>query len=202
MGLWSRSLLAVYDLDDLAALDVPWWTFEASDRVNAFLESRGGARVFEWGSGSSTLWLSKRAGHVVSVEHDGGWAEQVSALVPSTVDLRFVPAVPWDGCGSRVSSSRRGFEDRDFSSYVAEVEAVGGKFDLIVVDGRAREACLDRAVGHLTYGGILVVDNVERERYRRAIAGLGSRVEVEWTKGLTPCLPYPTQTALIRSTQS
>ena len=32
IGLWSRSLLAVYDLDDLAALDVPWWTFEAAER--------------------------------------------------------------------------------------------------------------------------------------------------------------------------
>ena len=158
--------------------------------------------MFEWGSGSSTLWLSKRAGHVVSVEHDGGWAEHVTGLVPSTVDLRCVPAAPWDGRASRASSSRRGFEDLDFSSYVAEVEAVGGTFDLIVVDGRAREACLNRAVGHLNDGGILVMDNVERERYRRAISGLGSRVEVEWTKGLTPCLPYPTQTALIRSIQS
>ena len=51
-----------------------------------------------------------------------------------------------------------------------------------------------------------MVDNVDRARYRTAIAELadrltdrrGSRVEVTWTRGLTPSLPYPTRTALLR----
>ena len=38
--LWVRSWLSVYDLEDLLAFDVPWWTFEAADRVEAFLAER------------------------------------------------------------------------------------------------------------------------------------------------------------------
>ena len=55
-GLWLRSLLSIYDLEDLLRHDVPWWTFDASDRVAGFLAERPGARVFEWGSGASTVW--------------------------------------------------------------------------------------------------------------------------------------------------
>jgi len=39
---------------------------------------------------------------------------------------------------------------------------------------------------------------VDRERYRDAIAAAPVAVEVEWTRGLTPALPYPTRTALVR----
>ena len=69
-GLWFRSLLSIYDLEDLLPYDVPWWTFQASDQVEAVLAGQPEARVFEWGSGASTAWLSRRAGSVTSVEHD------------------------------------------------------------------------------------------------------------------------------------
>ena len=32
-GLWVRSWFAVYDLDEMARLKVPWWTFDAADVV-------------------------------------------------------------------------------------------------------------------------------------------------------------------------
>jgi len=31
--LWIKSLLSIYDLDDLAALDLPWCTFEWKEKV-------------------------------------------------------------------------------------------------------------------------------------------------------------------------
>lgn len=75
VSCWSRSLLSIHDLPDLVSLDVPWWTFDAADAVEGFLASRPAARVFEWGSGASTVWLAKRSGCVVSIEHDAAWAE-------------------------------------------------------------------------------------------------------------------------------
>ena len=197
-GLWLRSLLSIHDLHELLRYDVPWWTFEAADQVDQFLASRPGARVFEWGSGASTVWLSRRAASVVSVEHDPHWADLVEPVLPDNVTVRVVEPVPASGAPGQQLSEKPGFAGLDFSSYVAAVDDVDGGFDLVVVDGRARGACFDRAVSRLAPGGVLVFDNVDRERYRSAIATSPVPVEVEWTRGLTPALPYPTRTALVR----
>ena len=120
------------------------------------------------------------------------------------VTLHVVPPVP--GPEPRTPSGKRGFAGLDFTDYVQAADDLAGSFDLVVVDGRAREACLTRAADRLAPEGLVVVDNVDRARYRAAIAELaarltdrrGSRVEVTWTRGLTPSLPYPTRTALLR----
>lgn len=197
VGMWARSLLAVYDLDDLRQLDVPWWTLESAAKVAGFLEARPGARVFEWGSGSSTFWLSRRAASVVSVEHDPEWAAQMQVIAPANAQIILVTPVRPAGPGA-VTSRKPGFEGLDFADYVAQIDKIDGEFDLIVIDGRAREACLQRAVPRLAPGGVIVFDNVDRQRYREAIGNFGDRLGTLTTRGLTPCLPYPTRTALIR----
>jgi len=69
---------AIDGIDALIRLDVPWWTYDAIDKVEAFLSDRPGARVFEWGCGASTVWLVKRADSVVSIDHDAPWVEFVA----------------------------------------------------------------------------------------------------------------------------
>jgi hypothetical protein len=199
-GTWARSLLSIYDVPELAALDVPWWTFDAAALVDAFLAGRRQARVFEWGSGASTLWLARRSASVVAVEHDPLWAAEVRSLLPGSaaVDLRTVPAAPARGVPGEVRSQKPGATQLDFRAYVDIIDEVGGTFDVIVVDGRAREECLLRAMPHLAVDGLLVLDNVERRRYRDALRSLTPAPAVQWTRGLTPGLPYPTGTALIR----
>ena len=197
-GLWLRSLLSIYDLHDLLRYDVPWWTFEAADRVAGFLATRPQARVFEWGSGASTVWLSRRAGSVTSIEHDAEWAEMVAPVLPGNAVVRVVPPVPAVGDPDEELSRKPGFAGLDFADYVAAVDDTDGTFDLVVVDGRARNACFHRALSRLAPGGVLVFDNVDRQRYRDAIASSPISVEVDWTRGLTPALPYPTRTALVR----
>ncbi|WP_447646672.1 class I SAM-dependent methyltransferase [Nocardioides zeae] len=202
-GLWVRSWLSIYDLDELVRHDVPWWTFDSADRVEEFLRGRPGARALEWGSGASTVWLAARCAAVVSIEHDVDWAASVRPALPPNAELRVVPPVDARTRLTRdvVPSAKPGFADLDFADYVAEVDRVAGPFDLVVVDGRAREACLERAVGRVARGGLVVVDNVDRARYRDAIARveqrLGGRARVTWTRGRTPTLPYPTRTALL-----
>ena len=195
-GRWVRSLLAIYDVRELVALDTPWWTFQAADLVDAHLAERPGARVFEWGSGASTAWLSRRASEVLAVEHDASWADQVRPLAGDGVRVLTVPPVP-AARGTGVSSQKPGFEGLDFTDYVGAIDLQPGVFDLIVIDGRAREACLRSAISHLADDGLIVFDNVDRRRYRDAMSAQPG-VEVRWTRGLTPSLPYPTRTALLR----
>ena len=85
----------------------------------------------------------------------------------------------------------------DFSRYVEQIDVVGGTFDLVVVDGRAREACLTAALPHLADNGLIVFDNSMRRRYRTAIAS--APVTEQEYRGLTPTLPYPDQTSLLRT---
>lgn len=193
-ALWLRSLLAIYDLRDLARLDVPWWTFKAADEVSEFLTSRPDARVLEWGAGASTLWLARRAAEVTAIEHDPTWGADVESLAQGNVTVLVQPPEP--SSAPTVPSAKPGFDGLDFSRYVQRIHEVGGHFDLIVIDGRAREACLTEAVAHLAPGGLIVFDNVDRQRYLDAMAA-ATELAVTITRGLTPCLPYPTRTALL-----
>lgn len=199
MLLWLRTWLSIYDLADLSRFDVPWWTFEAADAVEEFLRERPDARVFEWGAGASTLWLARRTGSVTSVEHDLEWAAKLEPLLPDNATVRLV--TPRGTDAPVVGSARPGCEELDFGAYVDAIDDEPGSFDLIVIDGRAREACLEAALGRLADGGLVVFDNVERERYRAAL-DRHPELAVRWTGGRTPALPYPSRTALVSADQA
>jgi predicted O-methyltransferase YrrM len=195
-ALWVRSLLSVMDFEDFTKLDLPWWTFAASKQVSDFLSQRPEARVLEWGSGSSTVWLAKRSASVTSIESDAGWAQMVSASVPEYVAI-VTPPVPAATAATLTRSKRWGYRSLDFTSYVSAIDSVPGFFDLIVIDGRAREACFDRALPRLNSGGLIVFDNSNRRRYRRALRRHREDIAVTLSTGLTPILPWPSTTALV-----
>jgi predicted O-methyltransferase YrrM len=195
---WAYSLTKVHDSLALAALDVPWWTYGAIAAVMSWFADRSGrpTRVFEYGSGASTLWLARRASEVHSVEHHRGFGDMMAAELRQFdhVTLRIVePAVSEHPV---VASAKEGHQGLDFAEYVAAINSVPGDFDLVVVDGRAREACLSAAQCRLAPGGIVVFDNSRRRRYREAIRASGM-LERRFP-GLTPTLPYPEQTSILQ----
>ena len=192
-NLWLRSLFAIYDFDDLSRLDLPWWTFDAVREVDSFLQARPDARVFEWGSGASTLWLSKRAGQVTSVEHDGEWHQMVQGRLEGVENVTLRHVAMQDA--GRVGSRKAGFAGQHFDRYVHAIRDLSGEFDLIVIDGRAREACLREAKARLAPGGIILVDDFKRRRYREAAEQSG--LKIRRLDGLAVCLPLPDSTALL-----
>ncbi|MFA4945157.1 MAG: hypothetical protein WC789_10715 [Lentisphaeria bacterium] len=102
--------------------------------------------VFEWGCGESTDYYVRRcgAGRVVSVEHDPAWAERTQVAVPGS-SVRCIPLGP---------------------EYVAAVQAGSRPYDMIVIDGRMRVPCGFAALSRVRDGGIILLDNSERKRYR------------------------------------
>lgn len=196
---WLRSLFSIYDSPDMVTLDVPWWTYTSIDSVEPFLAARDGqARVFEYGSGASTVWLAKRAAQVISVEHDEAFWQSMQFVFAehTNVDVLLVPPIPARGAAGEVRSERAGYEHCDFSAYVSAIERSEGMFDLVIVDGRARNACLAAAVPRLAPGGMIVFDNSNRRRYRQAINSSGLDVAV--CRGFAPALPYPSETTLLK----
>jgi hypothetical protein len=196
---WAYSLTRAHDSLGIARLDVPWWTYGAIDAVEAWLGARtSNVRAFEWGSGASTIWLARRVAELHSVEHHAGFGamiqQQLATEGQTWATLTIVEPEPTDA--PVIGSAKEGHGRLDFSRYVEHIDAVGGTFQLVVVDGRAREACLTAALPHLADDGLIVFDNSMRRRYRAAIAS--APVVEQPYRGLTPTLPYPDQTSLLR----
>ena len=198
-AFWLGSQFAIHDAAALARLDVPWWTFPAIDAVERWIAARNGdVRVFEYGSGASTVWLARRAARVVSVEHDVGFAKIAAPMLAlPNVELRVIEPVR-GGARTRAPSGRRGYEDADFSAYVDSIAAGAARYDVVIIDGRARAACLDRAWDCLDAGGLVVFDNSNRQRYQAALGRVGGHVTRY--RGWAPALPYPSETTLIEKT--
>lgn len=195
-----RTLFAIHNVGDLAAMDVAWWSYPAMERVEKFLADRPEARVFEFGAGASTVWLSRRAGAVTSVEHDTAFVGYVRDLVDGIPNVTLHAVAPTPASeDTTVRSGRHGHRHLDFGDYVGTIDTVGaeaGPFDLVVVDGRARVEAFQRALDHLAPGGLVVFDNIKRKRYWDVLTVMpGLRIEL--CKGATPALPYPTTTGLI-----
>ena len=191
---YLRSLLAVHQLQDMVALDIPWWTYDAIAWVERYLQAHPNASVFEYGSGASTVWLAKRAKTVVSLEHDKHWFD---ALKPKLEPFQHVTLMlespkPTAQKSPYVSPKAKGL---DFESYVHAIHRSPTSFDIIVIDGRARIACLQQAIKKLNPKGVLLLDNSNRTRYQQVLKHKGFKIKR--FAGL-PGSPFKSETAVIQ----
>lgn len=139
--------------------------------LEALLGSRP-EHVLEFGAGGSTLLLSEWAGDVVSIEHSQEWTNRIEARLRarSRRNVTVVHAPPDD---ARRDWMYRGRDGRFYRAYVrAGTAAVrrrfGGLVDLVLVDGRARVACVKALMRYVRPGGVLVLDDASRAEYRLA----------------------------------
>jgi hypothetical protein len=182
----------------------PWITFEAID----YLDERvaRGWKVFEYGSGGSTLyWLSKGA-ECVSVEHDSRWYAGLRPFIPTDakIDYRLVPPDPsggddfdgdWDDPHAYRSSVEE-FRHYSFRKYAEQIDEFPEEyFDLVLVDGRARPSCINHAMSRVKPDGFLVIDNGDRPHYyRRTIDYLENKFQKISCCGACPVSPRRAQT--------
>lgn len=167
----------------------PWLPYGAICLLWHELEP--GDRVFEWGAGGSTIWFAKLGCLVDSVEHDALWTETVrerldELALGGNVTLRRCEAEAAPPDGERYRSAEDEYAGLSFRVYAHAIDDhPDGRFDLIVVDGRARPACLELAPPKLSPGGMLLLDDSDRERYREAAATVADWEERRFT-GLQP----------------
>jgi len=118
----------------------PWIATNAFRHLRARLSKE--ARVFEWGSGTSTVWYSRRCSEVHSVEDDQFWFERIKEKAPAAYMYHL-----------------RG------DAYVNKIcEFPLRYFDLISIDGSQRLACFRVAQDRLKVGGTLLIDNTDKDR--------------------------------------
>jgi hypothetical protein len=179
----------------LLAKRQPWLVFDAIDFLNKLnLKDK---LVFEYGSGSSTLyWIDKRA-HVVSIEHDPVWYGKISNLLRNNdlADYRLIePEIfsnyqifeldPSDP-DKYVSSN---YSDKIFKRYVCQIDTFGDQsFDIILIDGRARPSCIKHSTSKIKVGGFIIVDNSERDYYFTSTNKYLTNFKQLSFTGIVPC---------------
>jgi hypothetical protein len=170
---WHRSIRIGRPVDGLGA-PLPWFAYPAIAWIEARL--RGTEQVFEYGSGSSTLWFAQRVRAITTVEHDPSWARSIRQLLPAK------------GVLIERSVEEREEAGGDFNHpYVASILDSPDHYDIVIVDGMFRDACALIATTRLRDEGILVFDNSHRSLYRSTLGRLSRegfwRVDFE---GFTP----------------
>src|SRR6478672_6746984 len=64
---------------------IPWYTYPAIEYLEQFDFRK--KNIFEWGSGNSSLYFSKKANKVTSIEHDKNWYDIVSTQLQQNQKL-------------------------------------------------------------------------------------------------------------------
>lgn len=140
---WVNSAIAAMPVD-AAGQPIPWYTYGSIDFLVGRVKS--GMRVFEYGSGNSTLWWSRRTRQVVSCEHDRLWHAVMQPQVPANVEYLLADL----GDGDR---------------YAGSAARQSEPFDVIVIDGRDRVRCAMASLTALKPEGVVVWDNSDRSEY-------------------------------------
>jgi hypothetical protein len=137
----------------------PWIASNAFRYLRARLAPS--ARVFEWGCGMSTVWYDRHCAEVHAIEDDAAWHREV-----------------------RARTRRARVYLLDGPAYVDKIhEFPAGYFDLISVDGSRRLECCQAALKQLKIGGLLVLDNTDKDRTTR-----GDLFRADEFLLSTPCL--------------
>lgn len=174
---WCKSMIA---RRSPLSLTMPWLTFDAIRAISARLGAS--SKVFEFGSGHSTLYWCKLGAEVVSVDHDELWHARLVQEVKS-----------------------RGMEDivrvvfaADRQSYTKAIESAESQmFDLVLVDGAFRRESVLAAVGWVAPGGMLVVDNTDWHWFREVpLEGIPRDWEQTAYPGYAPMLGHASETTV------
>ena len=122
---------------------IPWIAYDAIEILKDFLAQD--SRVLEFGSGMSTVWYAKHAGEVCSVEDYRPWYDKVKKNLER----------------QHLGNCNYHFAENvlDYITFMSNDECL---FDLIMVDGSMRSACIENSIKLLKPGGVLYLDNSDK----------------------------------------
>lgn len=148
----------------------------------------------EYGSGRSTFYFSKKLKHLVSIEHHKGWFNSTNKKLKENnvknVDYFLIPKENFSlKEGEKdiyLNEFNKDESEKCFFNYSDKVnEYPDNFFDFVLIDGRARVRCGINAIKKLKSGGIFVLDNSERNRYKPLFVELENWPIAETTNGFT-----------------
>lgn len=131
---------------DNHGMPLPWMNYNIIDFLNQRLTKD--LKIFEYGSGNSTLYFSKFVDSITSVEYDADWYK----LLNSKIDKLKITNVQCVYCDL----------DSNYSDFILSQSKF---YDLVIVDGRFRVKCAINALKKLTNRGVILLDDSNRKKY-------------------------------------
>ena len=159
----------------------PWITFDTINYLDKFLSEKSKAQIFEYGSGGSTLFWIKSGAKVVSIEHDPSWYKKISKRVGKCKELDYRLIMPeyrgeeWSYLSDPANpedyaTSDEKLRNYSFENYVKQIDNFAEEnFDLVIIDGRSRPACIHHSASKVRLGGLLLLDNAEHSYYLKKV---------------------------------
>lgn len=135
--------------------DVPWWPMSVIPCIDSLINKS--SDVIEFGSGSSTVWLAKRARTVIAIEDDAAWKKTVTDRLN---------AIGLDNAIVRFAPDKEYFNLTDFSTH---------RFDLAVIDGAYRWECIKSVIPLMRPGGSIYLDNSDADKDKRYYPDTGMK---------------------------
>jgi len=171
---WLRSFEENMPVDK-SGNPIPWFTYS----MIHFLSERTdkSMKVFEFGSGNSTIWWSNRVSKVFSCEHSKKWYNKIVEKKPDNVKYIF---------------------SKNYNKkYERMVTLPEECFDIIVVDGKRRKQCVKSSKKKLKKDGIIIWDDTHRESYESGISNLYENGFKKLTfRGLKPTNSWLSETSI------
>ncbi len=137
---WQESFLSKKSI--INGKEVPWYTYSFLDFLSNRLENI--KTIFEYGSGSSTIFFDQMDKEVNFVENNQQWYKKVVQNV----------------------SKAKGILEEDLEKYPQAIRVFNKKYDLIIIDGQKRRRCTLEALNYLNKNGVLILDNSDRVYYK------------------------------------
>lgn len=153
---------------------LPWFTYPAIEFLQQLDLSQ--LSILEWGIGNSSLFFSKRCKTIFSVEHNKEWFDLISGSMPANAQA--------------VLASETEYQNIPYQQ--------NQKFDIIVVDGINRAACVLTAVNLLKETGFIIFDNSERNPELCDYLRQNNLIEIDF-HGYGPVNSYTWTTSLFLS---
>lgn len=172
--------------------EIPWTTYESIEWLSKTINNE--MNIFEWGSGGSTLFFSRRAKQIVTIEHNPTWYNTVTETILkrniNNVDIQLVVGQSPKADEKMYSSTDADSVGLSFYKYVSAIDKYPDNFfDVILVDGRSRRHCINHGITKLKLNGFLVLDNAERAEYSTGCELINHWAKTDYS-GPGPFLDY------------
>lgn len=151
---------------------IPWYTYPAIDYLNQ-LDFRKKS-IFEWGSGNSSLFWSKRAESIVSIEDNEFWYQKIKSLKKENQKILLII---------------------DKEEYINAITKQYIKYDIIIIDGLYRYECSKIATQYLEEGGMIILDNSDWYPKTAEVLRKADLIQVDF-HGFGPIVGFTTTTSI------
>jgi len=146
---WKKSFLTGWSQDHEGS-SLPWMSYNFIDFISQKLQPHH--EIFEFGSGSSTLFFAKSVKKIIAIESNKKWHEimQIKLLEEKidNVELLLMPDA---------------MQNKQYENCAANI----GKFDFIFVDSLKRFECIKNSIEALKPNGAIILDDSERKNYQK-----------------------------------